>query len=207
MFFLEFRVSFASIMDVTADCKPEQSLVFCGVRGTPHSSSSGVGGRESLGECLGLSLAMPFTAAAAAASGQESLGSGLHSSQTNRLLQKELLSQTSPLHRAAAAYKVKDPLASAGGVASSLGRIGAPTFHLPPVKGPTGGRKKSSKHCFHCGKKTGLATSYECRCGHNFCASHRYAETHDCTYDYKSAGRRFLQETNPLVSAPKLPKI
>lgn len=174
----------------------------------PHSSSSGVGGRESLGECLGLSLAMPFTAAAAAAaSGQESLGSGLHSSQTNRLLQKELLSQTSPLHRAAAAYKVKDPLASAGGVASSLGRIGAPTFHLPPVKGPTGGRKKSSKHCFHCGKKTGLATSYECRCGHNFCASHRYAETHDCTYDYKSAGRRFLQETNPLVSAPKLPKI
>lgn len=45
------------------------------------------------------------------------------------------------------------------------------------------------------------------RCGHNFCASHRYAETHDCTYDYKSAGRRFLQETNPLVSAPKLPKI
>lgn len=67
----------------------------------PHSSG---GGRESLGECLGLSLAMPFTAAAA--SGQESLGSGLHSSQTNRLLQKELLSQTSPLHRAAAAYKV-----------------------------------------------------------------------------------------------------
>uniref|UniRef100_A0A4W5KKW1 AN1-type domain-containing protein n=1 Tax=Hucho hucho TaxID=62062 RepID=A0A4W5KKW1_9TELE len=67
--------------------------------------------------------------------------------------------------------------------------------------------KKSSKHCFLCGKKTGLATSYECRCGNNFCATHRYAETHDCTYNYKSAGRRFLQETNPIVSAPKLPKI
>lgn len=40
---------------------------------------------------------------------------------------------------------------------------GTPAFHLPPVKGPTGSRKKSSKHCFHCGKKTGLATSYECR--------------------------------------------
>ncbi|KAG8519673.1 AN1-type zinc finger protein 4 [Galemys pyrenaicus] len=45
------------------------------------------------------------------------------------------------------------------------------------------------------------------RCGNNFCASHRYAETHGCTYDYKSAGRRYLQEANPVVNAPKLPKI
>lgn len=45
------------------------------------------------------------------------------------------------------------------------------------------------------------------RCGHNFCATHRYAEAHDCSYDYKSAGRRLLQEANPLISAPKLPKI
>ncbi len=40
---------------------------------------------------------------------------------------------------------------------------GTPTYHLPPVKAPTGSKKKSSKHCFLCGKKTGLATSYECR--------------------------------------------
>ncbi|XP_049646614.1 AN1-type zinc finger protein 4 [Suncus etruscus] len=78
--------------------------------------------------------------------------------------------------------------------------------HLPPVKAPIQTKKKT-RHCFHCGKKTGLATSYECRCGNNFCASHRYAETHGCTYDYKSAGRRYLQEANPVVNAPKLPKI
>ncbi len=41
--------------------------------------------------------------------------------------------------------------------------LGTPTHHLPPVKVPTGTKKKSSKHCFLCGKKTGLATSYECR--------------------------------------------
>lgn len=40
---------------------------------------------------------------------------------------------------------------------------GTPMYHLPPVKAPTGTKKKSSKHCFFCGKKTGLATSYECR--------------------------------------------
>lgn len=81
------------------------------------------------------------------------------------------------------------------------------THHLPPVKAPVQTKKKTTKHCFLCGKKTGLATSYECRCGNNFCASHRYAETHSCTYDYKSAGRRYLQEANPAVNAPKLPKI
>uniref|UniRef100_A0A8C3YUY8 Zinc finger AN1-type containing 4 n=1 Tax=Catagonus wagneri TaxID=51154 RepID=A0A8C3YUY8_9CETA len=86
-------------------------------------------------------------------------------------------------------------------------RVGECSHHLPPVKAPIQTKKKTTKHCFLCGKKTGLATSYECRCGNNFCASHRYAETHSCTYDYKSAGRRYLQEANPVVNAPKLPKI
>uniref|UniRef100_H2Y9I4 AN1-type domain-containing protein n=1 Tax=Ciona savignyi TaxID=51511 RepID=H2Y9I4_CIOSA len=73
---------------------------------------------------------------------------------------------------------------------------------LPPVKPPS-----KKKRCALCGKRTGLATSYICRCGNNFCAIHRYAETHDCTYDYKTAGRKILKEANPLVNAPKLPKI
>ncbi|XP_015722240.1 AN1-type zinc finger protein 4 isoform X3 [Coturnix japonica] len=86
-------------------------------------------------------------------------------------------------------------------------RVAGETTHLPPVNGSIQAKKKIAKYCFLCGKKTGLATSYECRCGNNFCATHRYAETHTCTYDYKSTGRRYLQETNPVVSAPKLPKI
>ncbi|CAN9499799.1 unnamed protein product [Ophioblennius macclurei] len=159
------------------------------------------GCRDHLEESLGLALP-PATA-----SGQSSLGSRLPCIPSNRLLQDELIRQMSPLHRAAASYMTTNSLASVGGVLTPFGTTGAPAYHLPPVKAPTGTKKKSSKHCFLCGKKTGLATSYECRCGHNFCATHRYAETHDCTYDYKSSGRRFLQETNPLISAPKLPKI
>ncbi|NXH09500.1 ZFAN4 protein, partial [Bucco capensis] len=85
-------------------------------------------------------------------------------------------------------------------------RVGEAT-RFPPVNGAIQVKKKITKHCFLCGKKTGLTSSYECRCGNNFCATHRYAETHTCTYDYKSAGRRYLQKTNPVVSAPKLPKI
>ncbi|KAM4852040.1 AN1-type zinc finger protein 4 isoform 2-T3 [Thomomys bottae] len=94
-----------------------------------------------------------------------------------------------------------------GNNAAAGKRVGECIHHLPPVKAPLQTKKKTTKHCFLCGKKTGLATSYECRCGNNFCASHRYAETHGCTYDYKSAGRKYLQEANPVVNAPKLPKI
>ncbi|KAM4031179.1 AN1-type zinc finger protein 4 [Anomaloglossus baeobatrachus] len=94
-----------------------------------------------------------------------------------------------------------------GVINTSCGRGPVEATHLfPPVKAAVRS-KKATKHCFLCGKKTGLATSYECRCGNNFCATHRYSETHNCTYDYKTAGRRYLQESNPVVTAPKLPKI
>ncbi|KAK6328550.1 hypothetical protein J4Q44_G00005280 [Coregonus suidteri] len=159
---------------------------------SPGSSSRGV-----LGSSLGLGLGPP----AVGASGLGRLVSMATSLPANiQLLQEDLML------RAATSNKSSNSLGSAGG-SSSISRLGTPTYHLPPVKVPLGRKKKSSKHCFLCGKKTGLATSYECRCGNNFCATHRYAETHDCTYNYKSAGRRFLQETNPIVNAPKLPKI
>ncbi|XP_078006906.1 AN1-type zinc finger protein 4 isoform X2 [Phascolarctos cinereus] len=121
--------------------------------------------------------------------------------------QEEGLRKSSPQIEPADFFLSTHGLGMNGNNTSSGKRVGETTHHLPPVKAPVQTKKKTSKHCFLCGKKTGLATSYECRCGNNFCATHRYAETHGCTYDYKSAGRRYLQEANPVVSAPKLPKI
>ena len=46
-----------------------------------------------------------------------------------------------------------------------------------------------------------------CRCGGSFCCKHRYAEEHSCTFDYKAAGKESLTRENPVVTAPKLPKI
>lgn len=141
---------------------------------------------------------------------RESLGAGSRLPTINsRLHQEGATRQASPMHRSITTHMVSNSHTSTAGVLTSLGRLGSSSHPLPPLRASAGTKKKSSssKHCFHCGKKTGLATSYECRCGQNFCATHRYAETHDCTYDYKSAGRRFLQEANPLISAPKLPKI
>lgn len=85
-----------------------------------------------------------------------------------------------------------------------------PSTRLPPVAIKTkvmSGKKKSTTRCSVCRKKTGLATTYTCHCEGTFCANHRYAELHSCPYDYKSAGRKILQQNNPVVTAPKLPKI
>ncbi|XP_068053639.1 AN1-type zinc finger protein 4 isoform X2 [Anomalospiza imberbis] len=120
--------------------------------------------------------------------------------------QEESFRKTAPPNEGAEYILSAHGLGMNGSMTAVGKRVGEAT-HLPPVNGLIQAKKKISKHCFLCGKKTGLATSYECRCGNNFCATHRYAETHTCTYDYKSAGRRYLQETNPIISAPKLPKI
>jgi len=85
--------------------------------------------------------------------------------------------------------------------------------HLPPVRSadhkrvpPTLTGKKRTR-CIVCAKKLGLATTYKCRCGNTFCSTHRYPETHTCSYDYKTEGRKLLEKNNPVVNAPKLPKI
>jgi AN1-type zinc finger and ubiquitin domain-containing protein 1 len=45
------------------------------------------------------------------------------------------------------------------------------------------------------------------RCGSSFCSEHRYPEAHACAFDYKAEGKRLIERNNPLITAPKLPKI
>lgn len=68
--------------------------------------------------------------------------------------------------------------------------------------------KKSIRiRCAECKKRLNITNTYTCRCEKTFCSAHRYSELHNCTYDYKSEGRKLLEQSNPLVTAPKLPKI
>eukprot|EP01018_Ginkgo_biloba_P018113 Gb_14283 [translate_table: standard] len=60
--------------------------------------------------------------------------------------------------------------------------------------------------CFSCRKRVGL-TGFKCRCGYTFCSLHRYSEKHDCSFDYKSAGRQAIAKANPVVKAEKIQKI
>ncbi|KAK6162951.1 hypothetical protein DH2020_002792 [Rehmannia glutinosa] len=66
--------------------------------------------------------------------------------------------------------------------------------------------KSGVNRCSGCRRKVGL-TGFRCRCGELFCADHRYSDRHDCSYDYKSAGREAIARENPVVKAAKIIKI
>ncbi|KAK1412283.1 hypothetical protein QVD17_33405 [Tagetes erecta] len=66
--------------------------------------------------------------------------------------------------------------------------------------------KKEVNRCSGCRKKVGL-TGFRCRCGDLFCSVHRYSDRHDCSYDYKSAGREVIARDNPVVKAAKIVRI
>ncbi|KAF5750498.1 hypothetical protein HS088_TW03G00835 [Tripterygium wilfordii] len=68
------------------------------------------------------------------------------------------------------------------------------------------GTVQQPNRCSVCRKRVGL-TGFKCRCGITFCGSHRYPEKHDCTFDYKTAGREDIARANPLVKGEKLHKI
>ncbi|CAN4080520.1 unnamed protein product [Withania somnifera] len=70
---------------------------------------------------------------------------------------------------------------------------------LPPVK-------REVNRCSGCRKKVGL-TGFRCRCGELFCGEHRYSDRHDCSYDYKTAGREAIARENPVVKAAKIIKV
>ncbi|KAK1320031.1 Zinc finger AN1 domain-containing stress-associated protein 15 [Acorus calamus] len=64
----------------------------------------------------------------------------------------------------------------------------------------------SVKRCLSCNRKVGL-TGFRCRCGDLFCGQHWYSDTHDCSFDYKAAGREEISKANPVVRASKIIKI
>ncbi|KAE8727458.1 Zinc finger A20 and AN1 domain-containing stress-associated protein 5 [Hibiscus syriacus] len=66
--------------------------------------------------------------------------------------------------------------------------------------------KKSVNRCSGCRKRVGL-TGFRCRCGELFCSDHRYSDRHDCSYDYKAAGREAIARENPVVKAAKIIRV
>lgn len=67
------------------------------------------------------------------------------------------------------------------------------------------GRLPAPNRCGSCRKRVGL-TGFKCRCGHMYCALHRYSDKHSCTFDYKAAGQEAIAKANPLVVAEKVVK-
>lgn len=63
-----------------------------------------------------------------------------------------------------------------------------------------------SSKCAKCNRRLNI-TAIVCRCGDKFCAKHRLAELHDCSYDYKKEGREHLSKSVVGCNAIKVDKI
>ncbi|KAG0475563.1 hypothetical protein HPP92_015249 [Vanilla planifolia] len=65
---------------------------------------------------------------------------------------------------------------------------------------------RALNRCSGCWRKVGL-TGFRCRCGELFCGEHRYSDRHDCSFDYKTAGRAAISRDNPVVRASKIVRL
>ena len=60
--------------------------------------------------------------------------------------------------------------------------------------------------CLQCGKKVGYL-GFTCKCNNLFCAVHRHAEAHRCSYNFAQEGRERLTQENQQITASKLERI
>ncbi|KAL0913525.1 hypothetical protein M5K25_016990 [Dendrobium thyrsiflorum] len=77
---------------------------------------------------------------------------------------------------------------------------------LPKPEGQSQPPAQFGNRCSTCRKRIALS-GFRCRCGDLFCSRHRYSDTHDCSFDYKAAGREEISKANPLIRAAKIIKI
>eukprot|EP00922_Rhytidocystis_sp_ex-Travisia-forbesii_P062960 GHVS01093715.1.p1 GENE.GHVS01093715.1~~GHVS01093715.1.p1 ORF type:complete len:214 (-),score=61.98 GHVS01093715.1:560-1201(-) len=87
--------------------------------------------------------------------------------------------------------------------ADRTGTAGGPGISGETVERPV---QSNKGRCWSCQSKIGLL-GFPCRCGYLFCGKHRYADAHDCCFDYKAFDRQNLAKQNKQVVADKLEKI
>lgn len=67
-------------------------------------------------------------------------------------------------------------------------------------------QKKKKTRCTKCKINVGCI-GFPCRCGGIFCSTHRYANEHSCTFDYKEHGAEEIRKNNPQIVGEKIQKI
>ncbi|KAJ1381331.1 Zinc finger, AN1-type [Sesbania bispinosa] len=90
-------------------------------------------------------------------------------------------------------------LPAAAITASPAVLVAEPSSSAEPSAAPA----KAANRCGSCNKKVGL-TGFVCKCGTTFCGTHRYPEKHQCSYDFKTAGRDVISKANPIIKADKI---
>lgn len=125
-----------------------------------------------------------------------------HSASSERLLR--LQNSYHPPHSNHSQSAMLTLPASLSGESQTPGSSATTTTTTAAVLEP---EKQKKLRCAQCNKKLGMVMIMKCHCEKVFCAQHRYAEAHNCSYDFRLEGRKVLEKNNPLVVADKLPKI
>ncbi|XP_058823941.1 uncharacterized protein LOC131684803 [Topomyia yanbarensis] len=99
------------------------------------------------------------------------------------------------------------PLGSVDAQLPSLVRVPQSSEQPTTIHHPAEPLKSKKLRCAQCNRKLGVIMIMKCHCEKIFCAQHRYAEAHNCSFDFKLEGKKILERENPLVVAHKLPKI
>lgn len=87
-------------------------------------------------------------------------------------------------------------------ICSVASELGLPSDKKSNSDSPS---KPKKRKCAVCKKKIGL-TGFKCRCGGMYCPLHRYADQHNCEFDYATSGRDQLRKDNPVVQDDKIVK-
>lgn len=72
-----------------------------------------------------------------------------------------------------------------------------------PLEADSAAIPLAKSRCITCRKKLGLV-GFQCSCGLSFCGKHRYPEEHNCSFDFKKAGKKTIEKQNPLCSGDKM---
>jgi len=79
---------------------------------------------------------------------------------------------------------------------------------MPVLMLDTQATPKNPNRCYHAECKAKLHLSdMACKCGHRFCGKHRYAEEHNCSFDYKQATVRTLSTSMVKCVASSLKEV
>lgn len=113
----------------------------------------------------------------------------------------------SPTHPLTSGTGRSEEILMAGPVDSTEGANGSASTENVYAEEASGAQLIAvANRCSGCHRKVGL-TGFRCRCGELFCGKHRYSDRHDCSFDYKTAGRITISRDNPLVRASKIVRI
>jgi AN1-type zinc finger protein 5/6 len=123
-------------------------------------------------------------------------------------IETETATSTASAAQAAAAADADVPMVAAAAPLSLVNSSSSSAAASPSDQDPARPRpvQKKKNRCWSCRRKVGIL-GFDCRCGYTFCSRHRYAQAHECDFNFRQDHQEKLRAANPNVKQDKFEKI